>query len=153
MDLSGVQGESATSLEQTLDHENMKKCTEKYLTEVSNLPENHDDVIGYAFAINSQVNSADVYSSNRLFKTMWPKLIRAAAAEAFSELKEGEEFAPPTSADVQACIDDVGKAQTREFAVSGMSKTYIQESNLNVLFETRNLLNGGTWVHRNYVRK
>ena len=82
-----------------------------------------------------------------------PKLIRAAAVEAFSEQKQGEEFVPSTCADVRACMDDPIKFQPKEEAVSGKSKTVMQESPKTVLFETRDMLNNERWVHRNYATK
>ena len=45
-------------------------------------------MIGYAFAINGKVNSADMYVSNDLFLRMWPKLLRASAVEALSERRD-----------------------------------------------------------------
>ena len=44
-----------------------------------------NDVIGFAFAINNELNSADVYSSNGLFKRFWPRLLKTAAIEAVAE--------------------------------------------------------------------
>jgi hypothetical protein len=152
--LSAIQDdESPTSLQLTLDNETIKATTEAYIRDLSAVADTANDVVGYAFAINGQVNSIDVYSCNSLFKKMWPKLIRAAAVEAFSELKEGEKFAPSTCTDVQACMDDAGKFQAKQQAVSGKSKTFMQESPKNVLFETRDMMNGERWVHRNYATK
>ena len=51
-------------------------------------------VIGYAFAINGKVNSADVYASHELFQKLWPKLLESSAVEAFSELQKDKKFAP-----------------------------------------------------------
>jgi hypothetical protein len=152
--LSAVQSdESPSSLQLTLDNETIKTATEAYINDLSAVADSANDVVGYAFAINGQVNSIDVYSCNSLFKKMWPKLIHAAAVEAFSELKEGEAFVPATCVDVQACMDDAGKFQAKEQAISGKSKTFMQESPKNVLFETRDMMNGERWVHRNYATK
>ena len=152
--LSGVQHESSpSSLELTLDNETIKAATETYINDLSAVPDNESNILGYAFAINGQVNSIDLYSCNSLFKKMWPKLIRAAAVEALSDLKEGDKIEPPSCADVQACMHDAENAAAKEQAVSGKGKTLMHESAKNVLFETRDMMNGDRWVHRNYIAK
>ena len=50
-------------------------------------------MIGYVFAINGKVNSADIYGSNVLFKKLWPKLLKANAIEAIAELQK-DKFKP-----------------------------------------------------------
>jgi len=152
--LSAVQNESSpSSLELTLDNETIKTATETYIKDLSTVPDNENNVLGYAFAINGQVNSIDVYSCNSLFKKMWPKLIRAAAVEALSDLKKGQNVEPPSCADIRACMNDAENAASKEQAVSGKSKTLMHESEKNLLFETRDMMNGDSWVHRNYIAK
>lgn len=151
--LSRVQGESVSSLELTLDTDQVKESTETYINDLSGITAEKDDVVGYAFSINGKMNSIDLYSSNSLFQKMWPKLIRAAAVEAFTESNHGKDFATPTCEDVKVCMEDVGKYQARDLGVNGRAKVVIQESAKGVLFETRDTMNGGRWVHRNYATK
>ena len=51
--------------------------------------EKDDDVVGYVFAVNGKLNSADVYPSNGLFRKMWPKLLQASVTEAIGEKNAG----------------------------------------------------------------
>ena len=69
--LSAVQGESSpSSLQLTLDNETIKAATESYIKDLFAVANSANDVVGYAFAINGQVNTIDVYSCNSLFKKM-----------------------------------------------------------------------------------
>lgn len=151
--LSTMQGESVSSLQLTLDAEKLKECTQRYLDELSQLLNEKSDVLGCAFAINGQMNSVDIYSCNSLFKKMSEKLLKAAAVEAFSEQKEGEEHASPTISEVIASMKDLADQKADVVAVSGKAQILKQETPKNLLYETQDLMNGGQWLHRNYTVK
>jgi hypothetical protein len=152
--LSAVQGESSySSLDLTMENQTIKERTQKYIDDLQNIDSEKNDIVGYAFAINGKINNIDVYSSNSLFKKMWPKLLSAAALEAFTELAGSNEFSPPTCQQVHDCMLDVEKEKGKSTAVNGAGKTILRESKLNVLFETLDTKSGGAWVHRNYVVK
>jgi len=152
--LSAMQdARSASSLQLTLDSEKIKECTERYVNDLLQVINEKKDVLGCAFAINGEMNSIDVYSSNSLLKKMGPKLIKAAAVEAFAEQKKDQESAPPTISDLIAGMKDLAGSKTDFVAVNGNAKILMQQSPKNVLFETRDLMNGGQWMHRNYTAK
>ena len=75
---------SASSLQLSLENKKLKKATEEFVKKFSDLTKGKSDVIGYAFAINGKINSADIYLSNHLFAKVWPKMLRAAVIEAIS---------------------------------------------------------------------
>ena len=54
--------------------------------------------MGYAFAVNGKLSTADIYPSNRLFRKMWPKLIKTAAAEAIAARTTTKPEPTPTAA-------------------------------------------------------
>lgn len=131
--LSEIQHEaSPSSLQLTLESEKVQEAIEVYLKELSDLAEKEPDVIGYAFAINGEVNNIDVYSCNALFKKMWPKLIKAAAVEAIAERQENKAFEDVTLDRVKTCMHDAEQAKARIKAVSGQSKTILRETKQNV---------------------
>src|SRR5262245_34142563 len=66
---------SSSSLQLSLENNNLRQAVDDYVKTLSPIIEGKNDVIGYVFAINGQINSADVYSSNALFKKIWPKMI------------------------------------------------------------------------------
>lgn len=145
--------ESPSSLPLSMENEHVQKATDKYISDLANLLEKENDVIGYAFAINGEVSNIDVYASATLFKKMWPKLLKAAASEAFTEKQQGKDFAPPSAEKVQQCMADAEQGKAQEKGIAGKTRTVMKESPLNVLFETRDTANGDMWVHRNYVSK
>lgn len=75
---------SGSSLQLALENGKVAATTEEYVAKLAALTRGKTDVIGYAFAINGQINSADIYVSNHLFDKLWPKMLKAAAIEAVS---------------------------------------------------------------------
>src|SRR5262245_18073741 len=83
---------SSVSLQLTLENKFVKVTAKDYVKDISSIINGKRDVIGYVFAINGQISSADVYSSNALFAKLWPKMLEASAIEAIAELKADEKF-------------------------------------------------------------
>lgn len=145
--------QSQTSLHLTLDSEKMQECTKKYIDDLMQVLDEKNDVLGCAFAINGEMNSIDVYSCNSLLKKMGTKLVKAAAVEAFSEQKDSQSKAPPTIPEVVSSMKDVEGTKSDMVIVNGKAQILMQQSERNLLFETRDLTNGGQWLHRNYTAK
>lgn len=143
---------SPSSLQLALEHKDVQKTTESYIKNLSGIIEGKSDVIGYVFAINGKVNSADVYASSALFKKLWPKLLKASAIEAVAELRRDEKFEAPKASDVRGLLDD-SKGKEEQKDVSGRVQMITRESDGNVSFETRDRAKGDAWVHRNYIKK
>src|SRR5439155_16684382 len=62
---------STTSMQLTLESQDVAKATGAYVETLAKIVDGKPDVIGYAYAINGRVNSADVYASHDLFQKMW----------------------------------------------------------------------------------
>src|SRR5262249_52747057 len=56
--------ESRSSLQLSLENEKLKDAQSGYVKALKSAGESQDDVIGYVFAINGKLNSADLYPSN-----------------------------------------------------------------------------------------
>lgn len=143
---------SPSSLQLALENKDVQKTTQSYVNALSGILDGKSDVIGYVFAINGKVNSADVYASSALFKKLWPKLLKASAIEAVAELRRGEKFDAPKASDVRGLLDD-SKGTEKQKDVSGRVQVITRESDGNVSFETRDRAKGDAWVHRNYIKK
>jgi hypothetical protein len=98
--------ESPSSFQLTLEAPAVKKATEAYLKALAGIAHGKGDVIGYAFALNGKVNSADVYANTALFGKLWPKLLEACAIEALAELEKGRTYPAVTAEMVRACLTD-----------------------------------------------
>ena len=144
---------SATSFQLALENKDVQANADGYIKALANIVEGKSDVIGYVFAINGKVNSADVYASSALFKKLWPKLLKASAIEAVAELHRGEKFETPKPSDVKGFLDDSSKGTEKQKDVSGRVQMVTRETEENVFFETRDRAKSDTWVHRNYIKK
>ncbi|MBA3858448.1 MAG: hypothetical protein C0507_16195 [Cyanobacteria bacterium PR.3.49] len=140
-------------LQMGYDSEKMQECTKKYIDDLMQVLDEKNDVLGCAFAINGEMSSIDVYSCNSLLKKMGAKLVKAAAVEAFSEQKDSQSKAPPTIPEVVSSMKDVEGTKSDMVIVNGKAQILMQQSERNLLFETRDLTNGGQWLHRNYTAK
>lgn len=142
---------SASSLQLAVENEKVRETADAYIKALSQIPNAKDDVIGYVFAINGKVNSADVYGSSALFKKLWPKLLKANAVEAIAAQQEAE-FKPVTTEVVSTFLVDAEKGRASEKDVTRRVKLVTREDEKNVFFETVDATEGA-WVHRNYIRK
>lgn len=102
-----VTGElSHTSLQLTLENEAVEKGVQSYLDALAARPDGLDDVVGFAFAVNGDVVSADLYGASKLARERWPKLLRAAAVEAFAGRKDQPDSRPaPPPAEVAGVLE------------------------------------------------
>ena len=149
-----VNGEaSPTSFQLTLENKEVQANADSYVKALNGILDGKTDVIGYVFAINGKINSADVYASSTLFKKLWPKLLKASAIEAVAELRHGEKFEAPRPVDVKGFLDDSRKGTEKQKDVSSRVQMVTRESDENVFFETRDRAKADTWVHRNYIKK
>jgi hypothetical protein len=144
---------SPSSLQLALENSTVKETASGYTKALTNIVAGKADVIGYAFAINGAINSADVYASNGLFLKLWPKLLKANAVEAIAELQKDKKFEPATVEQVKSFIAEAEAGKPTEKEVTGRIKLFTREDEKNILFETRDRTKEGAWIHRNYIRK
>ena len=145
---------SPTSFQLALENKQVQASADSYVKALGSIVVGKTDVIGYVFAINGKINSADVYASSSLFKKLWPKLLQASAIEAVADLRRGEKFAAPPADAVRGFLDDSPKGtDEKQKDVSSRVQMVTRESKENVFFETRDRAKSDTWVHRNYIKK
>ncbi|MGH9969812.1 MAG: ARPP-1 family domain-containing protein, partial [Pyrinomonadaceae bacterium] len=143
---------SESSLQLAVENRKVQETASGYTKALADIVKGKDDVIGHAFAINGQINSADVYASNVLFNKLWPKLLKANAIEAIAELQKDGKFQPPTEADVRSFLAEAERGQVSEKEVTARVKLLTRESDQNIFFETRDGARKGVWIHRNYIK-
>ncbi|HEV7373092.1 MAG TPA: DUF6569 family protein [Pyrinomonadaceae bacterium] len=144
---------SASSLQLSLENKKVKEMTGNYVKKLSGIIDGKSDVIGYAFAINGKINSADVYGSSVLFRKLWPKLLKASAVEAIAELQKGAKFEEATAESVRTFFDEAEKGKASDNEVTARVRMVTRETDKNVLFETRDEKQKDAWLHRSYVMK
>lgn len=149
-----VQAEaSKSSLQLTLEHKKVQEAIEGYVKALADLPKDKKDAIGYVMAINDKVVCADVYASRELFLKLWPKMAKACAVEAFSELQKGKKFTPPTVEAVKAFLADSEKGKAKNEDINKRVRLTTVDSEKNVLFETRDNDQPAAVLHKNYLKK
>jgi hypothetical protein len=146
-------GVSESSLELAVDNHKVKETANTYINALAGVLRQHHDVIGYVFAINGEVNSADVYGSSALFVKLWPKLLKASAVEAIAELNPDAKTESLSADAVQEFLGTADQAKPSEKAVTSRVQLVTREDEKNILFETRDRSQRGAWLHRNYIKK
>src|SRR4051812_10259339 len=143
---------SSSSLQLSLENKQVAATVDEYLRQLGGAINGRSDVIGYAFAVNGQINSADIYVSNALFKKVWMKMLKAAATEAVANAR-GVRLAEPAKADaVKSFIDDSERAAAKEQSVGAGAQLITREDKDNVMFEARDEKSKAV-IHKNYVKK
>jgi hypothetical protein len=143
---------SRTSLQLSLENKKVVAAIDEYVKKLGGIAAKETDVIGYAFVINGEINSADVYASSKLFKKLWPKLLKASATEAVAELKQDTKFAEVTAKQVKDFLDDAERGKTEEKPVTKRVTTVKREQKESVVFEARDEKQKVP-IHRSYVKK
>ena len=143
---------SGSSLQLALENTKVAATTEEYVAKLAELTRGKTDVIGYAFAINGEINSADIYVSNHLFNKLWPKMLKAAAVEAVSENRMAAVNPPaPKPAAIQGFLNEAEKGEAKQRTTSGKSKVVTRDSDDSAVYEARD--KADAVIHRNYIKK
>jgi hypothetical protein len=111
--------ESPTSFQLTLEAPAVKSASAGYIKTLTGVAAGRHDVIGYAFAVNGKVSSADVYANAELFRKLWPRQLEACAVEAVAEMEKGKTYPAVTAAAVMACLTDAEGGRQSERTPAG----------------------------------
>jgi hypothetical protein len=143
---------SNSSLQLALENKQVAATTDEYIKKLAAIVDGKTNVVGYAFVINGEVNSADVYASSALFKKLWPKLLRATAVEAVSELTKGQTYIQLKPETVQGFLDRADSAAAKEEKVNSRVTTVTRDEKDAVVFESRDEKQKVV-LHKSYVKK
>jgi hypothetical protein len=141
--------QSASSLQLALENDKLVTAQRAYVGALEAAGEAEDDILGYVFAVNGTINSADVYPSNGLFRKMWAKLLDASAIEAISH-KDAPRAAAPALEAVEAFLAAADGGKASEKPLNAGVRLTTRDAAAAYLFETAS---ADGWVHRNYLAK
>ncbi len=145
---------SRSSLQLSLENKDVRANANEYINELSSIIDGRDDVIGFVFAINGEINSADTYGSQELFTKLWPKVLKAAAIEAVSESYGRSSAKSVTVNEIRDFMTDAETARAvDERTVTDRIRMLTRESRSVVFIESRDRDRGNEWIHRNYITK
>ena len=144
---------SRTSLQLALENGGLERAQTEYVKALQPLGEKEDDIVGYVFAINGKINSADIYPSNGLFRKMWPKLLRASVTEALGERNVPAEPPPPAAA-ASTFLATPADAAAVERSATEQGRVEVRDGAKAVFMQAKPAAApDSAWVHRNYIAK
>jgi len=143
---------SGTSLQLTLENDIVESRVKEYTDALAPAIDRATAAVGFIFAVNGEISTADIYWNHELFRSLWPALLEAAATEAYMAGTHAKEVSAPKSSVVSQWLASVG-ARTGEIqSVNDLTTLKIVEDSVAAFYETR-LGQGETWIHRNAIRK
>ncbi len=144
---------SGTSLQLTLENKEFNEVKQEYFKELERLLEEKSDVIGFAFAINGELNTAELYNNKKLFRALWPKLLDSAVTEAIAEYDSDRKLKELPISQVEAFCQTAlsGTIEKGSGSSSNAARTLISPT--TILFETRDSRSGGLWLHRTFINQ
>jgi len=143
---------SPTSFAMTLEAPAVQRSIDGFLQDLAGIINGKNDVVGYAFAIDGKLNSADVYASHELFAKLWMKLLRSSSVEAVTS-RVGKKFEPVPASAVKTALADAESGKASAINLTDRTEVVVKETAQNVMFETRDRGQHDVWIHRNYLTK
>ncbi len=145
-----VNNESPSSLQLTLENEDLNKIKEEYKLPFFTLLSKYKKSIGYAYAINGEVKGIELFNNKKLFTDLWNKLLDAMIVEAISEADSIFEF----RTNKEAIFEFAEKCEKEENETDSINsitllKTFGDKE--NVLFISTDL-NINNWIHKSYLK-
>lgn len=140
---------SQSSLQLSMENEKLNAAKAAFIAALTLPEKDAGDVVGFAFAINGRLNSAEVYPSHALFAKMWGKLIDAAAIEAIGETRGPDAKPAPGPDAVAAFLARAEKAAAEETKLDANTTRVTRQDASAVMNETR--AKDGKLVHKSMV--
>jgi len=144
---------SSSSLQLTLENKNLDKIKKEYLDQFEPLLNGKTDVIGFAYAINGELNSAEVYNNKNLFRALWPKLLDSAVTEAVAECDNDRKYQKVQASELKSFFETAVSGSPSERTVSKSTLVRTLTTPTTVLFETLDLQADGVWIHKSFINK
>lgn len=151
--------DSPSSLHLSLENRKLKDAQAGYVSALKSAGEKQDDIVGYALAVNGKINSAEIYSSNGLFRKVWSKQLDAGATEALS-LKDAPRSETPKIEAVTAFLEDAERGKASVHNVAADTRLELRQAAAAAMYETQEargrshaVVSERRYFHRSYLRK
>lgn len=144
---------SESSLQLSLENKDLDAVRRQYLDKLNPLLNGKTDVIGFAYAINGEINTAEVYNNKNLFRALWPKLLDAAVTEAITEYSADHQFRPVQPEEVKALFETALSGSVTERLVWKTTRVKTYTTPTTILFETQDLEADEVWIHKSFINK
>jgi len=127
---------SSSSLELTLGNKDVRRHAEEYVKVLIDIIKGRKHIVGFVFAINGQLNTAEVYGSEDLFSQLWPKMLRTAAVEAFANLKKDKHSKAPSTKAAAVFLEYPEKSRVQRNRINDWLTAITHEGKDKVIFES-----------------
>ena len=144
---------SPSSLQLTLENKELQARVDAYVGKLEKCLADKPDVLGFAVTINGKVEGAEVFGSAALFRRMWPKLLRAAAVDAFTEQQKGRRYELAEPDEIRAFLATGDKGKPAETKVNDRIHVTTRSNENAVSIETRDQEHKGALIHRSYIAR
>ncbi len=139
--LAGRQSSWLTSLPLALENRALVDAQQDYVNGLEAAAA-AGDIVGAVFAVNGDLDGAEIYQSHALFAAMWPQLLRAHAVEAIAA-SDRPAATPPALDAVEAFLASAQAGTARK------TSPRLRDSDAAIYAETSD--RGGAWINRSFV--
>jgi hypothetical protein len=139
--LAGRQSSWLTSLPLALENRALVDAQQGYVNGLEAAAA-AGDIVGAVFAVNGNLDGAEIYQSHALFAAMWPQLLRAHAVEAIAT-SDRPAASPPALDTVEAFLASAQAGTARK------TNPRLRDSDAAIYAETSD--RGGAWINRSFV--
>ncbi len=144
---------SPSSLQLTLEDKDLNAKVDAYVKKLEKCVADRKGVIGFVVTVNGKLEAAEVYGSTVLFGKMWPKLLRAAAIDAFAEQQAGRRYEMADTEEVRTFLVDGSKGKGTDTDVNSRIRVTTRQTETALTIETRDQDHKGAVVHRSYIAR
>jgi hypothetical protein len=144
--------DSPTSYQLSIENSELRRCKDEFRKRLGDLPI-APGILGYAFYVNGQRNSADIYTSTSLFHKLWEKLLDVAILEAISY--KSQTTTVPTKESIEAWLEEAAGAQLEDRRdAPPRTRLATRHRNGMVIFETFDTTaDGEAPLHTNIIAR
>ena len=149
------QNQSASSLQLTLENEELKKVKAGMEQKLDSLLNGRNKTIGFAYAINGKVYGAEMFNNKKLLKDLWGKLSHSIMDEAVANYDNSNTNSKILNEeDVIAFINatKTNAIEESEKEINQSTQLLTKETETDVLFSTIDL-DKEKWLHKSYMEK
>ena len=139
---------SPSSLQLSLESSALASALEDYEAALHGLAQEHEDAVGYVFAVDGRIDSGDEFGSAGLFRKLWPRLLKAAATVAVAR-EDAPARGRPTPAEIAVFIDEARAVDPLSRSMPGGTSLETRRTETVSYTEVRR--GNGRWVHRSFI--
>ncbi|MBI4833236.1 MAG: hypothetical protein HY811_00220 [Planctomycetes bacterium] len=147
--ITGESNSKTSSFNEEMDNEKMKQARAEYEKEFGKLLEQYPDAIGVAYVLNGEINSVDLFLSNKLLKKAYPKMLNAFASESVVNPAKGEIKLVSNNA-VSDFMKEMEKGKANEQKISGNAVMKL-ENDAGFCSELKD--ESDQLMHKQYIKK